>query len=424
MRHRLQALCLFLLVGCSVGTTPGQAPSSPSPQAPEQAASNPRPPEIPRQYDNVHADPMPTGTIEPPVPFVGDEAVVQAAGLPADSAFEVWLVPTHHVFRFGLPHPSQAGGAKLGDARSDGEGRFTFTFRLEEDHPTNNGTERGKLGVWLVYPDGKTLAPAFVSWEAGIPTTFQGAVFDEAGRPAPVGTRVRIKVTVDSLAGETTYFEDEMPVKDGYYRFDRVPAPASTVIEVMLPSGITRQRGDGHGGMQLKWGCCGGSDFLEKYGTPLTYNFGGPATPEDPWAPAFFLSERLADPAFAWTQVSGHVYDQLGNPVPDAAKAIVIVSAVELPSHEPFHVKVPVRGGTYSARVPIGLVSFDLRVEPGVHVLIHPRPNEILLPEAVTGHPNVVNFGGPATAEDPRAPEFAFPSPQPAFTGPSPFVPG
>jgi hypothetical protein len=375
-----------------------------------------------RPLDNVVASPAPRGVIDPPVPFIGQQATVRLSALPPNASFELWLVPTHLVFRFGIPHPGQAGGVKLGEARSDAEGRLAYSFEMKPEYPRNNGTEVGKAGIWLVYPQPKVLAPAVVSWEAANPTVFQGKVYDESGKPT-TSARVRLTVTGGFGEGKITYFQQEVEARDGAYRFDQVPAPADTEIEVVLPSGLSRKRFDRTGGMQIKWGCCDGNAWLNNYGQPLTYNFGGPATPEDPLAPGYFVSERMADAAIATTTLTGSVYDQLGRLVPDEAKAIVIAQPDQHWEAMPDRLIARVTGGRYSLKVPTGVVSLDLRVEPGVHVLIHGPAPRVFLPEALTGKPATFNFGGPATSDQPDAPQYAFPSPQPVLTGPSPFVP-
>lgn len=372
------------------------------------------------QFDNVIASPRPSGVIEPRVPFTGQTATVRLTQLQANSTVELWLVPAHLVFRFGIPHPSQAGGVKLGEATSDAEGKLTYTFEMKPEYPRNNGTEVGKAGIWVVYPQSKVLAPAVVSWEAGNPTTLHGKVYDEKGQPV---ASARVRLTVKQAGGDV-YFQGETEVQEGAYRFERVPAPADTDIEVVLPDGTSRQRFDGTGGIQIKWGCCNGDAWLQNYGQPLTYNFGGPSVPEDPLAPGYFVSSRLKDPAIATTTVTGQVYDQLGQLVPDHVNAIVIAETEPRWDAPPNRRIAKVQSGTYSLTVPTGVTALDLRIDPGTFVLIHPPSPRVFLPESLTGKPNVFNFGGPATPDQPDAPQYAFPSPDPVFKGPSPFTPG
>jgi hypothetical protein len=234
-------------------------------------------------------------------------------------------------------------------------------------------------------------------------------------------------VTIRSDLDGSMIYQKTVPVRDGAYALDDVPEPADTEITASVPGWPTRTRTDRTGGIQARWaGALSGpasGDALEKtQNAPLTYNFGGPKTPEDPDAPAYFLSAGANEAEIAFDTLSGKVYDQNGQPVPDAVGAKVIVDAGP-GSSRGFHAVAEVKGGAYRLeRVPTGVpLTVDLRINPA-YVLTAPR-SKTLIAQKVSGKPNVVNFGGPATEDDPEAPQHPFPSPVPDVTGPSPFMP-
>lgn len=328
-------------------------------------------------------------------------------------------------FKSGLYHPRDARGVKLGEARADQAGAATFSFTFQTADFQATIVPRGYYEIWLVYPPGNVIAPSVASWQCPPATLLSGKVYDGAGKPVPPGGTVQVKVTTD--AGIVIY-DRSVPIIEGAYRLDDVPEPATTEVTARVPGWPPRTRGDGIGSLQIKWagypkGAVSGDVFTDTQGAPLVYNFGGPATATDPDAPAYFLAPDLTAPEMASAKLSGRVYDQTGRAVPDHVGAKIIVDASPRGGSPAFHAQVDVRDGTYSVEgVPTGVpVSVDLRINP-IYPLRAPR-QAVLIPLKISGHENVLNFGGPATPDDPEAPDHPFPSPEPVFTGPSPFTP-
>ncbi|HEY9720895.1 MAG TPA: hypothetical protein V6D47_02715 [Oscillatoriaceae cyanobacterium] len=376
---------------------------------------------FPLLYHNEFASPRPSVSIVPANPCAGNQVSVTGSGAPANTTLEVWLMPQiPGGFKAGLYSPADGNGVELGTTKTDASGNFTYAFTFQEPAFDANVFPRGNYELWLVYPPGNIIAPGVIGWQCPPATTVKGMVYDASGRPVPDGTT--IEVTVKSDGGAVIY-DRTVPVTKGSYALADVPEPATTEFTVKVPGWPARTRQDGTGGIQVKWAGnpsppVSSDVFTKTQGNPLTYNFGGPSTPDDPDAPAYFLASDAADPDVAFTTLTGKVYDQNGNLVPDSAGAKVIVDAASDPK---FHAIVTVTGGAYEVdKVPTGVpASVDLRINP-VYPLIYPRTMVLIAPK-ISGKPNVVNFGGPATPDDPDAPKFPFPSPSPLITGPSPF---
>ncbi|MDB5101479.1 MAG: hypothetical protein JWM80_5900 [Cyanobacteria bacterium RYN_339] len=421
------------IAGCAVGAPPIQMLPSPPSQttipAPIQtytftdtfSSPSPAVPMAPQPSSRYSwADPKPTVALDPKNPCAGAAVKATATGLPAGQAVEWWLTPeSGGGFKGGPIPPEQMSGIKLGESDADASGaaKLTFTFAPPAQYDLN--VPRGYYVLWLVYKPGTVLAPFVVSWQCPTGTRFSGRVLDANGRPVPPGATVEIKISTD---GGDLLFDKTTPVVDGSYVLDGVPAPATTEITAHVPGWPARTRTDGIGGLQSKWagypqGPTNGNVFSNTQGDPLIFNFGGPSVPTDPDAPGYFLAADLDAPDMATATLSGHVYDQQGQLVPDGAGLKVIVSAGK------FRAQVDVHDGSYVIPgVPTGVsASVDLRINP-VYPLFSP-PNRVLIPPKVLGHANILNFGGPATPEDPEAPKYPYPSPSPQFTGPSPFTP-
>jgi hypothetical protein len=261
-----------------------------------------------------------------------------------------------------------------------------------------------------VYTPGNVIAPEVVSWQCLPPTRLAGSVFDSAGQPVIEGSTVEVKVTKDN--GGVIY-DRTVPVVHGQYSLDDVPEPGrATIIIARVPGWPARTRRDGLGS--------------KSQDTPLIFNFGGPSVPADPDGPAYFLARDLDAPDMATTSVSGRVYDLNGQLVPDSAGAKVIVNALRQDTGTPgFQAQVDVHAGLYTIEgVPTGSpASIELRINP-VYPLSETGRSVVLIPPRILGHANVLNFGGPATPEDPTAPRYPFPSPSYGLAAPSPFAPG
>lgn len=374
-----------------------------------------------------YATTPPAITLNPPNPCEGDAVIVQGANGPPDGTLEIWLVPQiAGGFKMGLPHPD-GRGVKLGEAQTDAGGKFTFQFEMHNPFADRQMLPKGHYGLWLVYPDGITMAPYAAFWECPPPTTFRGRLFDEEGRLVTEPAEVRITAYTHA---EDVLFEKTVEAVDGSYEVTRVPAPALTEFAVTRkgwPTRIRRERDQ----ISAQWGeprdNASTEEFLKRFGEPVTFNFGGPASPEDPHAPAFFLSSRLDEASFRTTTLSGAVYDKEGQKVPDSAGAKVIVETMLYRFEHPQHVRktVEVRDGAYTLpEVPTGThLSLEIRTN-FVYPLNGFTPRwTVLIPPSLSGHPAVVNFGGPATPEDPEAPAHPFPYPAPPNLAPSPLVP-
>lgn len=111
----------------------------------------------------------PAITLDPPNPCEGDAVTVQGTNGPSDGTLELWLVPqTAGGFKMGLPHPNELG-VKLGQARTDAAGSFTFSFVMFNPFADRELRPRDLYGLWLVYPDGITMAPYAKAWECPPP---------------------------------------------------------------------------------------------------------------------------------------------------------------------------------------------------------------------------------------------------------------
>lgn len=245
------------------------------------------------------------------------------------------------------------------------------------------------------------------AWPEAMPTTIHGRVFDAHGRPLGPGATIRLQVTREIGGQAVTIAEAAVPIVDGAYRFEGVPAPATTLLRITHPAGIARARLETEADLRRKWG--------DQPGAPLTFDFGGPCTAADPYAGAFFVDARMHEPALARTRVRGRVLDQEGRPVPDEALAVVVYHRAHVPPEEAEVGKARVVGGRYAIDMPAGLATMDLRGCDGWRPLVGEGEPLVLLPEPVHGRPMVVDFGGPGSPWDPGAPGRAYPSPVPAL---------
>lgn len=366
----------------------------------------------------VFADPRPQASLEPPAPRLNQRATLTGEGAPTDASLEVWLSPQlAGGFKMGARHPN-GFGVKLGDARTDAQGRFSFSFTAIDPQPSAHNLPLGLYGLWLLYPDGRTVAPYVATWECPPPATVQGRLFDAEGRPVREAARVTVRAY--NSAGQLL-FERAVDASDGAYRVEEVPEPSTTEIAVTREGWPTRVRREPSSAVSAQWGSMRTSAeieaFFEKVGSPVSFDFGGTGSESDPWAKAFSLSSEPAGP----TTLRGRVYDASGEAVVDAEGAIVIATElVPVPGRSPFRAQGAVRGGAYEIEgVPAAThLELDLRTNP-VYPLSGFRAREVVL---VPGAAASINFGGPATSEDPDASAHPFPaSPAPGSTGPSPF---
>jgi hypothetical protein len=423
MKLKVRAiLATACLAGCTLATVPAPVPAVlPSAELPRPSGLAPTPGVLFQPSSRYsYPDPRPSVALAPKNPCAGTTARGTASGLPAGQKVEVWVSPAFAGgFKNGLYAPSEPNDLKLAEATADASGRAEFGFTFTPPAQWDRNEPRGNYALWLVYTPQPVIAPFVVLWQCPKGTHVSGRVLDAQGQPVPAGATVQVKVTTDM--GDPL-FDQTVPVTNGDYALDGVPAPASMTVTARVPGWPKRTRSEGVGGLQAKWagypkGPTNGNVFTDTQGNPLIFDFGGPALPTDPDAPAYFLAPDLDAPDMAKAELSGHVYDQTGKLVPDAAGLKVIVSSNGTPA---FRAQVDVHGGAYLVPdVPTGVpMTVDLRINP-VYPLFGP-PSRVLIPPKVLGHPNILNFGGPATSEDPDAPRYPFPSPQPLFTGPSP----
>lgn len=428
--QRLAPLALLML-GCTMRppTTDEGLPSTAAnatPSAPEQASSL-APGTVPgvvsaSPRDIRAASPRPSVVLVPPAPADGMPVTLTGANVPAFATIQIWLQDTYDTGSFWkagpyLPSDEPHDFLKLGEANSDATGHFSFNFTQRTFFPGNHNLPNNAYTIWLVFPPGNVVAPAVISWFSPALVSVSGQLYDDAGAPLSGDA----SVTLD-FPDATPTTKETVTASGGSYHFARIPESGPMRLTVSRPNWPDRVREIAPG--VPRDGQPTPSPFATS-NTALVFNFGGPATPEDPDAPAYFLSSRLADPSVAYTTIEGDVRDLHGNLVPSSTGAKVIVGAEWLPDTPgAFATTVPVIDGHYQIdHAPTGRrYDFDIRTN-----LVYPLSGfverSVLVKPSLTASATIVNFGGPATSEDPYAPLHPFPSPQAPSMAPSPFVP-
>lgn len=263
-------------------------------------------------------------------------------------------------------------------------------------------------------PIGDTYVEA---WKQSPPTSVSGKLYGADGQLVTQPATVEVKVVDDR---EATIYDQTVDVSAGAYRLDGVPEPATTTITATVKGWTPRTRTYAEGDIQEQWAgfpAAYGPDHDKHNGEPLLYDFGGPAlSGEDPFAPGYFLALDLSVPEYATAEVSGDVYDQAGNVVPDSAGVEVFADTAD----GKFQHVVAVKDGAYHViGAPAG-VPLLLEAYTGLPKQSVARRLAVLVPLAVLGHGNIMNFGGPASPDDPDAPVHPLPSPSPMDDLPRP----
>lgn len=426
MRRAIGLVWALGITGCALVSPPSLPTPAPSaepaaiaasvPPSPSPAPVTPDGPWMRPSSPYSYPSPWPHVTAVPAHPITGETVALTATDLPPGRTIEFWLVrgPSSEL-KMGLHHPETSLSRKLGSLQADASGRASLSFPFERIE------REGRVGfdsyeVWLVYPESKVVAPMVGGIQPGWRTTVQGGLFDEHGAPVTGATQVRAIVHGDDGA---IVADRTVATSDGHYTLVDLPFPGQVELVVTHGTWPTRRR----------WASFGPTIIMQDSHQDhfdATFNFGGPAGSPDPDAPGYFLSPDLDDPAMAQTVVTGHVYDTEGHPVAASAGVIFTVAGALDPIAGRYYRANPtIQDGAYRLEgVPTGIpLIFTMQLNPNYGLRDFKDRYAVLLPERVQGKPNVFNFGGPATAEDPEGPAHPVPL-HPSDAGmPSPWVP-
>jgi hypothetical protein len=249
--------------------------------------------------------------------------------------------------------------------------------------------------------------------------TLSGAVFDGQGTPFPGEVEVRV-ATADFS------FNAKAEVVDGQWQVSGAPAGARLqVTAVHTPSGEARRR---FVVPQAAFVDCGQEGFA-------TVNFGGPTSDADPLGHRYAMGVSAPDKATSRTALTLRVFDVAGQPVPGA-----MLTLRALGDQQGYKRSLP--AGAVAGKVPVPLAFRGLqqeRDEPNGMVATSPVarrpaiaiasatfddvPAEVpleVLAEAqgfqsvvrivqplTATRPHIFSLGGPATRQDPVAPQYA-----------------
>ncbi|MEB3328028.1 MAG: carboxypeptidase-like regulatory domain-containing protein [Candidatus Sericytochromatia bacterium] len=273
-------------------------------------------------------------------------------------------------------------------------------------------------------PEPEPWSPEPCLYAPGQTVLLSGAVFDGQGTPFSREVEVRV-------ASPDYGFNATAEVVDGQWQVAGAPAGVRLqVTAVHLPSGEARRR---FVVPQAAFVDCGEEGFA-------TVNFGGPPTDADPLGHRYAMEAAAPEVPTARTALTLRVFDVAGRPLPGA-----VVTLRTLAGKQGYKRSLPVRPA--SGPVPVlmafrGLqqTSATVLVDDG-EVVVAPRPPVAPPPEAAVvaatfedvpadepleayveapGHsprqrtlaplrasrPYTLAFGGPATRQDPLAPQF------------------
>jgi hypothetical protein len=363
-----------------------------------------------------YPSPWPHVVAVPVHPITGESVALSATDLPPGRTIEFWLVrgPSSEL-KMGLHHPETSLSRKLGSTQADASGRASLSFPFERIE------REGMIGfdsyeIWLVYPQSNVVAPGVGGVQPGWRLSFEGDLFDEHSQRVTGATQVQAIVHGENGAIVTS---QTATTTDGHYTLADLPFPGQ--VELLITHGAwpARRRWATVGSMPTTQ--VGDRDHLK-----AIVNLGGPASAADPDAPGYFLSPDLDDPDMAQTVVTGHVYDTEGHPVPASAGVIFTVAGPLDPIAGRYYRATPtIQDGVYRLEgVPTGVpLTFTMQLNPNYGLSGFKDRHAVLRPERVQGKPNIFNFGGPTTEEDPEGPAHPVPL-HPEDAGmPSPYVP-